>query len=287
MKRNVFNSPRLSELKKQKQRIFFDQVLIFMLGLGLAIAFLSYLSRIDRLNIDAIEITGNKIIETEEIKEVVEKEILGYYIWVFPKSNIFLYPKNHIQKTLNQRFKRLRNIAFSMRDRKILEISVTERVPKYTWCGTTLPESNTDNGICYFLDETGYIFDEAPYFSGEVYFKLYGPVNLADDSPAGSYFSSDIFQKLISFKEILENLELKPMALYVQEKGDAKMYLSSVASSVDPEIIFKKDADFEKIAENLEAALTTEPLQTDFKKKYSTLQYIDLRFGNKVYYKFK
>jgi hypothetical protein len=54
-----------------------------------------------------------------------------------------------------------------------------------------------------------------------------------------------------------------------------------------PEIIFKIDSDFQKIAENLQAAITTEPLQTDFKNKYSSLLYIDLRFGNKVYYKFR
>jgi len=73
----------------------------------------------------------------------------------------------------------------------------------------------------------------------------------------------------------------------VQEDGDVKLYLSSFTSKMGPEIIFKADSNFEKIIENLQSVLSTEPLQSDFKNKYSSLLYIDLRFGNKVYYKFK
>ena len=65
------------------------------------------------------------------------------------------------------------------------------------------------------------------------------------------------------------------------------MFLSSSTSQMGPEIIFKADSDFNQIIENLQSVLTTEPLQTEFKTKYSSLLYIDLRFGNKVYYKFK
>ena len=80
---------------------------------------------------------------------------------------------------------------------------------------------------------------------------------------------------------------LKPVILYVKDNEDAKIYLSKTKKSVlGPEIIFKKDSNFQKIAENLKAALDTESLKSEFKNKYSSLQYIDLRFENKVYYKF-
>jgi len=80
---------------------------------------------------------------------------------------------------------------------------------------------------------------------------------------------------------------LKPVSIYVTSDGDVKLFLSSGNSgTMGPQIIFKLNGNYENIAENLEAALTTTPLQTEFKNKYSSLQYIDLRFGNKVYYKF-
>ena len=71
--------------------------------------------------------------------------------------------------------------------------------------------------------------------------------------------------------------------MYITTDGNVEVFLSSVNSSTTgPYIIFKLNADYQNIAENLEAALTTDPLQTEFKNKYSSLQYIDLRFGNKV-----
>jgi nucleoside-diphosphate-sugar epimerase len=39
--------------------------------------------------------------------------------------------------------------------------------------------------------------------------------------------------------------------------------------------------------ENLDAAIDTEPLKSKLKNKFSSLEYIDLRYGNKVYDKFK
>ena len=150
--------------------------------------------------------------------------------------------------------------------------------------GVGIPQggSPTPGTNCYFMDENGYIFDLAPYFSGEVYFKFYGVPDV------GSYFSKQNFQQLISFKDTLIDFGLKPIMLYITNDGNVEIFLfSGNPSTIGPEIILKTESNFQNVAENLETALTTEPLQSDFKNKYSTLQYIDLRFGNKVYYKFK
>ncbi len=75
-------------------------------------------------------------------------------------------------------------------------------------------------------------------------------------------------------------------AIYVTVDGEVRILLPARGDGRNPEIILKADADFNKVAENLQAALDTEPLLSKFKTQYSSLQYIDLRFGNKVYYKF-
>ena len=271
-KRNILNSPRLSELKRHRRRVVLNKFFLSLIALLVIFASLVYLARLKQLNINGIEITGNKATDTEMIKASVEKDIAGYYLWVFPKTNILFYPENKIKDDLFLQFKRLKDITFSIKDGKILEVSVSEREAKYLWCEDTLPEK------CYFMDEAGFIFDEAPYFSGEVYFKFYGMAT-------GDYFFKENFQNFVLFKNTLENMGLKPVTLYVQENGDIKIFLSSVPTG--PEVILKIDSDFQVVAENLEAALTTEPLQSEFKNKYASLDYIDLRYGNKVYYKFK
>ncbi len=278
MKRNIFNSPRLLELKKHRRKIFAGKVLLYVFALSVIFAGLVYISRIPAFNIISVEIIGAKITDAGMIKAVVEKEIAEDYLWLFPKTNILLYPKNSIKNQLHNTFKRLKDINFSVKDNKILEVSVTERVASYIWCGDVpLQPDSKDKPKCYFLDDSGYNFDEAPYFSGEVYFKFYG-----------SDFSEANFEKLISLKKMLEAMGLEPAGLYLEGNGDnIRIFLSAKnSSSTQPEIILKADADFQKVAENLEVALNTEPLQSNFKNKYSSLLYIDLRFGNKIYYKF-
>jgi len=280
MKRDILNSPRLTELKKHRRRAILNKIFISFLGLLAIFGSLAYFSNFKSLNISQIEISGNKVVDTEAIKQVVGEQITGKYLWLFPKTNIFLYPKNNIKNTLQDKFKRLNNINLSINN-KTLEVSLGERVAKYTWCGTILPQTN-DEQKCYFMDENGYIFDEAPYFSGAIYFKFYG-------AQSESYFFKQNFKQLITFKNVLISLGLKPVALYIINDGDVEIFLSkeiSSTSTVGPKIIFKIDADLQNVAENLETALNTEPLKSKFKNKYSSLLYIDLRFGNKVYDKF-
>lgn len=286
MKKNVLNSPRLLELKKKRQKTFLNKFLLVSVSLVCVFVGLAYVSRLEKLNINKIEITGNKVENTEALETTVKKEITGKYLWIFPKANILFYPEDNIKENLSREFNRLEDISLVIKN-QILTVSLTERTALYTWCGETM---NLEEEKCYFIDDAGYVFAEAPYFSGEVYFKFYGPISIKGSTPIGAYFLSDIFQKLISFKDALSGMGLKPVILYKdkEENEDIKIFLSrGNTSSTGPEIIFKANSDLEILAENLQTALTTEPLQSDFKNKYSSLLYIDLRFGNKVYYKFR
>jgi hypothetical protein len=300
-KRNVLNSSRLLELKKQRRKVVIDKILILFFGIVVILILLAYLSRINTLNISKVEVSGNQVVDTNAIQAVATEQMSGKYLWIFPKTNVFLYPKNAIINQLQGKFKRLEDINLSIKNNKTLEISLAERKALYTWCGITPPDatvvttppSTTD---CYFVDENGYIFDKAPYFSGDVYFKFYGSPDVGQQEfsscgasldPSGCYFSKNYIKQLVSFRDILVGFDLKPVAMYVTNDGDVQVFLSKGNSSaIGPQIIFKINDDYQNVAENLEAALTTDPLKTEFKNKYSSLLYIDLRFGNKVYYKF-
>ncbi len=281
MKRNILNSPRLLELKNKRRRVILNKILLSLLVFVVVFIVSVYISRVPAVNIGAIKIVGNKVVDGEAIVTSIEKQIAGNYLWVFPKRNILFYSKNTLAKELHSEFNRLKDINFVIKNGNNLEVSVTERTGLYTWCGNTLPEV----GIiptCYFMDELGYIFDEAPYFSGEVYFKFYGVAS------AGSSFSKENFTQLVDFKNTLTTLGLKPASLYVSDDGDIKIFLSSSGkTSLGAYVVFKKDDDFKKLTENLEAAIRTEPILSNLKNKSSSLEYIDLRFGNKVYYKFR
>ncbi len=297
MKKSILNSPKLSEARKKKQKELKRRVWISISIIGLILIGLILISRIPKINIKNIEITGNKIVDTEVIESAVRSLIAGQYLWVIPKTNFLLYPKKKIITELGSQYKRLTDIEIGLDRWQTLEISVGERTGHYTWCGEELPEADIglENIKCYFMDDMGYIFDQAPFFSGDVYLKFFGPRsdalgNRADTAldAAGTYFRPELFKDINRFKQGLEEIGLRPTALFSGEGSDLEFYLKSSKSIVNsPKIILRKDSDFTKMLENLDTAIHNEPLRSELKNKYESLMYIDLRFGNKVYYKFK
>lgn len=281
-KRNVLHSPRLVELKKDRRRTLRNKFLLAILGIVVIFSSLVYVSRLNKLNIREIKISGNEVIETSLINDVVKNNINGYYLYFVPKSNFLLFPENKIKTELAFKFKRLESISLNLDNSGVLSISLTERRGQYIWCGENLPDITIkpEDTACFFIDKSGYVFDSAPYFSGSVYLKFFGKLN-------DSYFSPEIFEELINFKDRIINMGVKVSSIFVKDDGDIEVYLfSSKLPPGAPKIIFKNNSIFEKLAGTLQAALITDPLMSDFKNKYSSLLYINLRFGNKVYFKF-
>lgn len=292
-KKDVLSSPRLLELKKARHKTRQRKLILFLCLFISIIIGLTYLSRQPRFKINDIAISGNQVVDARLIKSITEDNLKGQYFWLFPKASTLLYPRNKIKEDILNTFKRLNSIDLKMGDSGMLEVVVRERDGKYLWCGASMPHGDEnvpttliDEDLCYFMDSEGYIFDNAPYFSGDIYFRFFGHID--GDEPLGVFFLREQFANFIKFKEVLNKMNLKTAALFTKDDGDVLMYLSSKSILVNsPKIIFKKDADLDKIVENLQAALSTDPLKSGFNNNYENLEYIDLSFGNKVYYKFR
>ncbi|MDQ3076229.1 MAG: hypothetical protein M3Q34_03825 [bacterium] len=295
MKREAPSSPRILELKKRRKKVLRNRIILLVILFILLLVGLIFLSRWEEVSINQVQISGNKIIDTALIDKIVEEELDGYYVWVIPKRNFLILPETKIKNKLLTELKRLESVELSISDRKVLEVSVLERKALYTWCGpdlkfynavVTFDEESEKN--CYFMNEMGYVFDRAPYFSGDVYFKFFGSLGNEGESPLGQRYYPETFSALVKLVEDVKSLDLKPSSLFVKEDGDIDLYLKSNTFSADAnKIVFNVNSDTTKIVENLHASITTEPLKSELKKKYEDLLYIDLRFGNKVYYKFR
>ena len=282
-RRDVLHSPKLQELKRNRRKNLQNKILLYVGSIIAIVVVLILISRIPKLNISIVNISGNKIIDTEKINEVVLENLNGYYLYFIPKSNFLIYPKKKIIKDITEKYRRLTNINFSLSGAETLDISVSEREGKYIWCGDILSDLDlnpTDN-TCSFLDNTGYAFDTSPYFSGNVYFKFFGKLT-------NNQFYPELWNKLVVLKEALSDMNLRPASLYIKTDGDIEIYLvSNILPPDSPKIILKSVFILDKTKENLQAAVNTEPLLSDLKSKNKILEYIDLRFGNKVYYKFR
>lgn len=288
------NLDRAKEVNKKRRKIFAIKIAMVFLALLLLVAGLALLSRIKALSIKDIKIEGNRVLVSEDIIKEINKDLSGNYFFFFPKRNALLYPKNEIKKTLSEKFHRIETYSVVRRGLNTLTITLTERAPAYLWCGfSPIRTENSNPDTCFFLDNEGFIFDNAPYFSGSVYFKFYGTSNFEQGiNPVGkSIISKDEFENLVKAKDALIELDLSPEAMVIlggSRVGEGEFILSRMESAMDlkPRVIFKMTDDLAKSTENLKAALLNEPLKTDIKARYFSLKYLDLRYTDKVYFKF-
>jgi predicted nucleic acid-binding Zn ribbon protein len=176
--RDILTSPRDIEIKRtrriKKIRLFVIFFLIFILIIGT----LSFFSGDKHVVIDKVVVSGNQIIDSKDIEDEVYKNISGKYIYLFSKANSFIFPHSKIYDSLILDFPRIEKLSMRKDGLKTIHIDITERVGSYLYCGASIPENKDDVGEnCYFMNNNGYIFDKAPYFSGNVYFKYYMAIN--------------------------------------------------------------------------------------------------------------
>lgn len=285
-KKNVPTSTRLLELKNRKKNILKRKIFIFILIFLILITCFFFLLRWNRFKISDVEIKGNELLEESVLKEKVNIIIQGHYIYFIPKDNIFLYPERKIKQNLSNEYKRIKDIIFDINKDNKLVINIVEFKGKYLWCGENIKD--IEKRECYFMDENGYVFDKSAFFTGDVYFKFFGPLEKNNGNILSSNYLPKYFSDIVTFSENLRKIGISISYLNVKENFDGEFVIEGDDTSLEnSKIIFKINDNLKKVIENLEASINTEPLLSSFKNEFKNLEYIDLRFGNKVFYKFK
>ena len=287
--KDIPTSPRIAEIKHKRRvgRIRLA-VLVSILFISIILAS-SYFSSYTKVTINKIVITGNSIIDEKEVRSKILQDLDGKYLKLFSHSNFLIYPNSKIYNDLITDFPRIESLVVGRDGINTLQISIKERSGSYLYCGITLPEIKNDIGEnCYFVNNNGLIFDKAPYFSGNLYFKYYLAIKKEKENPLGSQvFESSRFHSLARFIDGVTSLGFKPIYLVVSDDGIYSLYLKSIDTNSNPKILFKEDNNLETILDNFSTAISKKEFKDEINGKYDKLLYIDLRFKNKVLYKFQ
>ncbi|HUC89101.1 MAG TPA: hypothetical protein VMR49_03665 [Candidatus Paceibacterota bacterium] len=286
--RDILTSPRTAKIKHNRRvRKLRLIAVLLVLFVGL-VGVLAYYSSNPRITINKIMITGNLTINAEDIRSRVLDEISGRYLRLFAKADAFIYPRKRIYNDLIANFPRIETLSVYRDNWNTLHIAITERSGSSLYCGEEIPETEENIGEnCYFVNGSGFIFDKAPYFSGNVYFKYYLKLDDGSESPVGrQMLAPERFAEISSFIAGISDLGFKPIYLLADAGGDYHLYLDHSSSDTSPEIIFKSDNDLAAILDNLSTAMDKPEFASEINSKYDKLLYIDLRFDNKVLYKF-
>jgi cell division septal protein FtsQ len=263
--------------RKRRMRIF--KVSLVIILLLAVITGLSFLSKMRALAITTISVQGNSAVDTDDLKTIAQGYLGGNYLMLFSRTNAFLYPKQKILDEVASKFKRIETVKINVSGMHTLVMTITERKPLYVWCNGT--PTDTSQKKCFFLDATGYIFSEAPVFSGNAFFAFYG--QLSSEEPIGShYLETGLFNGIDKLIVWLGDQGIQSHALLAKGEGVYELYLNKAGKIIFKDM--KKSGDFSQ----LQSTVQTIMQNTDILSKNSstTIDYVDLRFGNKVYYKF-
>ncbi|MDE2030895.1 MAG: hypothetical protein KGI58_01380 [Patescibacteria group bacterium] len=286
--KDILTSPRMEDLKRSRRKRRLRMVILIFILLITVVYALAFFSSNPKITLNKIIVTGTRIISDTKVESDTRQVISGKYLHLFARDNSLIYPKTNIYSTLIKDFPRIKTLTINRSGWNTLTIDITERLGSYLYCGSQIPtvESNIGEN-CYFVNNDGYIFDKAPYFSGNVYFKYYAPLGAGEANPLGQQLlTPDRFHKIARFIDGVIAVGFKPTYLVIGNDDDY-LYLDHKSTDTSPQIIFNNENDLDQILNNLSLAMTKPEFANVINSKYTTLLYIDLRFKNKVLYKFQ
>jgi hypothetical protein len=222
------------------------------------------------IRIHTVSVKGASAVNEGQIKEVALRDLAGTYRYLIPKNNIFLYPAESIKNDLLGTFPALERVEIARSSFGSIEITVAERQTAALWCGASM----TNPSPCFVLDKAGVAYAPAANFSGEVYIKYFGPVTGND---AKQYLTSGTFYELASFVEAVRVPAMSEKPRSVEVVGtDVNLVFGSG-------FVLKfslKDSGAD-VLDRFKLALGAAPF---ISRPLSDFEYLDLRFGDKVYY---
>ena len=226
----------------------------------------------------------------QSLIQSVEEILNEHYAFFIPKRNTLWYPKKVIEKRILTKNPQIKEVTVKRNARKELVLSVILREPFALWCdfenmsehSQDTIESNvsvTTKEECFYIDMNGVVYAPAPEFDEQVYVR-YGGLLSSEHILGVTFIEEKELQALSAFLEFLKQKGYSATRVFIhRDTGDMHITLSK-----GTELRMKRGEDSLAILEVLETVLSSEAFENI---RVEDIEYIDFRFGNRVYYKKK
>jgi cell division septal protein FtsQ len=258
--------------KVQKRRLSPVQMQFFIgfciaLLLTLLVTCVWYITRIESLQITNIEVVGGTTIPHSTIESNINTLLTGTYSRIIPKRFRFLYPHDELVERI-QGLSRVKNVQIEVTDAQTMTVVFDEYIPYALWCSTA------DETACFFIDATGFAFSPAPTLEGSAFVRY---VETGSLPKLGAYsFDSKYIKETTAFVEELK----EKLSLYVTHVTKVGTYDIEYTITDGGVIKVSQSKSMEDTFRNLETILGSKEFAHI---EPGAFQYIDLRFGDKVF----
>ena len=239
---------------------------LVLLGAAVLVTAIWHGTRVQVLTIDTVSVSGGKTIKHSLVEELAQKELEGEYFGLIPKRFAWLYPEKSIHESLRD-VERIHDISINRVNGKEIKITFDEYVSRALWCESV----ESDN--CVFLDEEGFAFAPAPKLTGGSFLRF---VQIGQTPELQKNISAvESYNDLFLLTELLAEQSWFVSHIELDTVGDA--FLSLVDGG---ELKIALSQSPEETLDNFLTVISSE----DFSHvEPGNFQYIDLRFGKKVF----
>jgi len=251
------------------------------IGLVLLAGLVVGLSWLPIIRVQSVDVSGAQSLSTSTIESFADAALKGRDLLVFPRDNIFFYPKKQIQSGLLSNFPELSSASVRAENFQTIEVAVAEREPAALWCGQTADAASD----CRLMDASGFAYASDALLNEPSLVRYEG-----EATTTKGYVSSLIplqFLTPAEFKPLsalVSALDQNQQAASIDEvevdgSGDVHAHFSNGFT-----LLFALSDAGGDVFQRFMLALASEPF---LNKTVGDFDYLDLRFGDKLYYKLK
>lgn len=246
------------------KQIFYG-VLAISVAVGV-ITLIWYGTRLSAVTITEVQVEGGQTINHEAVSQLAAGQLEGEYVGLVPKRFAWMYPKQEIAAALTG-IERIEDIEVSRINGNTVLVSFDEFLPDSLWCPTV--ESNE----CVFIDEFGYAYAKSPMLDGGSFLRFVH--NSVTPEVGKSLVTAEDYALL---KQLADSLFAQGWFISHIEVDAARDAFLRVVGGGEFKVTLTQEP--EQTVNNLMVVLTSDEFSD---VKPGGFQYIDLRFGNKVF----
>ncbi len=258
-------------LKQKKKNVRKVKTYLWLVAALLVLIGLIYVLRMPYIQITEVEVTGNAFVSTQEIKNETETILNSSILGFIPRRNIFIFSQRelemHIKKNPAVVSVNIKKDFFNK-----LTVTIVEQEKEIIYC------TSTDHTECLYINKTGFIYAKLSDFvipeQEVIIYSELGQKHIED-----RILDEKLYINVVSFIKSTTRYDIKIGKVYI--KSDQTL---EFVTRDGVRIITSIYDDFEKDFSNLIALFEKQILT---KEQLPQIEYIDVRFGNKVFYKNK
>ena len=231
----------------------------------------SWASYLPAYSIQDIRVSGTSEVPGELVRSYVETRLHDGRYSFLSRSNIFFYPRASIERAIVEYFPRIQSVKVSRESllATAITVLVEERATFAKWCS---------DDACYFIGNGGFVFASASSSAQTASGYVFRGGISSTTSAIGQQYLPGNFAGVLALLERLGQAGYPAREIIAKDSSDFTVRLQRGF-----EVRASYGADVGALVKNLELILASEPLRG----KENALEYVDLRFGNRVYFKLK